>query len=91
MHLLLIPLCPLLIRRLLQPMRNAELSPLLGVLDALVALLPHAHRLVLHVHPVDVQCLRHCVDGVGEEARPGREEVREGGGGFEVGCEGECC
>lgn len=56
---------PILLTRLLQPMRNAKLPPLLRILDPPVPLLPDPHRLVLHVHAVDVQGLRDGVDGSG--------------------------
>jgi hypothetical protein len=56
-----------------------------------VALLTHAHGVVLHVHAVDGQGLGDRAERRGEEGGPGREKVSEGGAGFEVCGEGECC
>lgn len=49
-------------------MRNAVLPPLLRILDALQTLFPRHHGSVLHVHAVDGESLRDCVEGVREEA-----------------------
>jgi hypothetical protein len=72
-------------------MCDTVLAALLGVFDTTVALFTDTHGLVLHVHAVDVHCLGAGADWVGEEIGPGREEVGEGGGCFEVCGEGECC
>lgn len=72
-------------------MRDTELSALLGVFNSAVALLAHLHRVVLDVHAVNMDCLRDGVDRRGEQTRPRREKMSEGGIGFEVCSESETC
>lgn len=62
-----------LLTRLLQSMRNSELSPLVRILYPSLPLLPRFHRVMLNVHPVHRKSLRDRIDRMSKKVRPGRE------------------
>lgn len=81
----------ILLRWLLQSMRHAELTPLLRILHAPLALLPRLQRRMLDMHAENRQRLRHRRDRMRQQRRPRRQQMRKRRGRPEVGREGEGC